>query len=164
MPRGFRLITGPPAGVTMHLNRLLVRLAVHRPVRWLACGHFFDLQRLIYAVALRAGENYYSVLENNIMICRAETCYQVVALLCKNKGDETPIFISDLLVQFYDEKIREDEATELFISAMQALKMLGGEVPVVVGASGNAERPGLFETLSQRADRITEIRRDAYGA
>ena len=161
MSSGFRLLIGSPAVTSMHMHRLLVRLAVRGRVRWLICGNYLDLQRLIYAVALRAGDSYYDILKNNILLSRAETCYQVVALLRKTEAAKTPTFVSDLLVQFYDEKVLEDEATELFSEGIQALKQLSQAGPVIVSASGGAERSQLYTTLLQNADRIIQITGEA---
>jgi methionine salvage enolase-phosphatase E1 len=162
MSSGFRLITGSPAVTTMHMRRLLVRLAVRGPIRWLVCGNYLDLQRLIYEVVQRAKESYYYVLENNIAIARAETCYQVVALLRKTEAAETPTFVSDLLLHFYDEGVHDDEAAELFIEGVQALKQLSQGGPVIVSASGSTERSQLYTMLLQNADRITQFSGDTH--
>lgn len=162
MSSGFRLITGSPAVTTMHMRRLLVRLAVRSRVRWLVCGNYLDLQQLIYEVAQRAKGSYYDVLENNIAIARAETCYQVVALLRKTEAAETPTFVSDLLLHFYDKGVRDDEAAELFIEGVQALKQLSRGSPVIVSASGSTQRQQLYATLLQNADRITQFSGDVY--
>jgi hypothetical protein len=161
MSSGFRLLIGSSAVTTMHLHRLLVRLAVCGRIRWLICGNYLDLQRLIYAVALRAGDSYYDILENNIVISRAETCYQVVALLRKTEPARTPTFVSDLLVHFYDEKVHDDEATELFGESIQALKQLSQAGPVIVSASGSTGRSQLYAALLQNAGR-TRFSGDAY--
>jgi len=162
MPNGFHLITGSSAATTLHMRRYLVRLAVCAPIRWLICGNYLDLQGLIYAVAQRAGENYYRVLDDNIAISRAETCYQVVALLRKTKAARTPTFISDLLLHFYDNKIRDDEAAELFIQVVQALKQLNRGGPVIVSASAGTERTQLYTMLHQNASRITQFSGGPY--
>ena len=163
MLSGFRLLIGSPAVTTTYLRRYLVRLAVRVPIRWLVCGNYLDLQRLIYAVALQAGDSYYDILENNIVISRAETCYQVVALLCKTQAAKTPTFISDLLVNFYDEKVRDDEATELFSEGIQTLKQLSRTGPVIVSASaGTTGRTQLYTMLRQNAGRIIQFSGDAY--
>jgi hypothetical protein len=162
MPSGLRLLIGSPAATTTHLYRLLVRLAVCGRVRWLICGNYIDLQRLIYAVALRAGGRYYDILENNIAISRAETCYQVVALLRKTEAARTPTFVSDLLLHFYDEKVHDDEAAELFSEGIQALKQLSQEGPVIVSASSSAERTQLYTTLLQNANRISRFSGGAW--
>lgn len=165
MPNGFRLITGSPAATTLHMRRCLVRLAVWAPVRWLVCGNYLDLQRLIYAVVQRAGENYYRVLDDNIVMSRAETCYQVVALLCKTKAAATPTFVSDLLLHFYDAKVRDEEAAGLFTQAVQALKQLSRGGPVIVSASPGVGRPQLYALLHKNAGRITQFSGDiTYGS
>lgn len=165
MSRGFHLIIGSPAVTTIHLHRLLVRLAVRGRVRWLVCGNYLNLQRLIYDVALRAGNSYYDVLEHNIAISRAETCYQVVALLHKTKAAEAPTFVSDLLLHFHDEKVHDDEAAKLFTEGLQAVQQLSHVGPVIVSASGSNERPQLYASLLQNADRIAQITGgDYYGS
>ncbi len=157
MSSSFRLLIGSPVATGVYLRRAMVRLAVCAPVRWLVCGSQIDLQQLIYAVAQRAGANYYHVLENNIAISRAETCYQVVALLNKVKAAPIPTFITDLLVHFYDEKVREEEATELFGEGLLALKRLSLADPVVVSACAGSERTQLPGMLLQNAGRITQF-------
>ncbi len=157
MPNKFRLIAGPPALTTAYMRRYLVRLAVHLPIRWLICGNYLDLQLLIYDVARSAGGNYYSVLRDNIAISRAETCYQVVALLRKTQAAATPTFVTDLLLHFYDDKVRDDEASELFIQGILALKELGQAGPVIVSASPGAERTQLYAMLFHNADRVTRL-------
>lgn len=157
MPGRFRLITGPPALTTAYMRRYLVRLAVHAPIRWLICGNYLDLQLLIYDVARSAGGNYYRVLEDNIAISRAETCYQVVALLRKTQAARTPTFVTDLLLHFYDDKVRDDEASELFIQGILALKGLGQAGPIIVSASPGTERTQLYAMLFHNADRITRL-------
>lgn len=154
MSSGFHLLSGSPALTTIHLQRSLVRLAVHGRIRWLVCGNYLDLQRLIYAVTVRAGANYLDVLENNIAMARAETCHQVAALLRKTNPAETPTFVSDLLLHFQDEKVRDNEATGLFFESLQTLKQLSRGGPVMVSAFEGAKRPQFHTALLQNAKRI----------
>jgi hypothetical protein len=161
MSSGFHLLSGSPALTTMHLQRTLVRLAVHGRIRWLVCGNYLDLQRLIYAVAVHAGANYHGVLENNIAIARAETCHQIAALLRKTEAAETPTFVSDLLLHFQDEKVRDNEAGELFFESLQALKQLSQGGPVIVSASGGGKRPQFHSALLQHAKRIIQFGEEA---
>jgi hypothetical protein len=157
MSNTYRLVTGPPELTSAYMRRCLVRLAVHAPIRWLLCGNYLDLQSLIYAVAQRAGKHYYRVLQENIAISRAETCYQVVALLQKTRPGREPIFITDLLLQFYTNQVRDDEASSLFLQGLLALKELGRAAPVIVSASPGAERTQLFTALFQNAGRVTRL-------
>lgn len=157
MPNNLRLFAGPPASTTACMRRYLVRLAVRAPVRWLICGNYLDLQLLIYDVARSAGGDYYRVLKDNIAISRAETCYQVVALLRKTQPSPTPTFVTDLLLHFYDDKVRDDEVSELFIQGILALKELGQGGPVIVSASPGSERTQLYAMLFHNADRVTRL-------
>ena len=157
MPDKLRLITGSPALTTAYMRRCLVRLAVRAPIRWLICGNYLDLQLLIYNVARSAGGNYYRVLQDNIAISRAETCYQVVALLRKTQPAAAPTFVTDLLLHFYDDKVRDDEVSELFIQGILALKELCQAGPVIVSASPGTERTQLYAMLFHNADRVTRL-------
>ncbi len=157
MPNNLRLIAGPPALTTACMRRYLVRLAVRAPIRWLICGNYLDLQLLIYDVARRAGGDYYRVLKDNIAISHAETCYQVVALLRKTRPSPTPTFVTDLLLHFYDDKVRDDEVSELFIQGILALRDLGQAGPVLVSASPGSQRTQLYAMLFHNADRVTRL-------
>ena len=157
MSNGFRLISGPPPCTTEYMQRLLVRLAVLGPVRWLLCGNHIDLQSVIYDVTQRANGDYFNVLENNIAIARAETCYQVVALLRKTEAAPTPTLVTDLLSNFYDEGVRDDEATKLLNEGLLALRQLGQGGPVVVSASCHNQRPQLHTTLIQSAKHVLSM-------
>jgi hypothetical protein len=139
------------------MRRYLVRLAVRAPIRWLICGNYLDLQLLIYDVARSAGGNYYRVLKDNIAISRAETCYQVVALLRKTQPSSTPTCVTDLLLHFYDDKVRDEEVSELFIQGVLALRDLDQAGPVIVSASPGSERTQLYAMLFHNADRVTRL-------
>jgi len=157
MASGYRLITGPPNVVTQYMRRLLVILAVRGSERWLMCGNYVDLQQLIYGVVQRAGSDYEDVLKKNIAISRAETCYQVAALMRKTEPAGAPTIVTDMLLRFYDEQVREDEAFELLNESILALKHLCQAGPVIVTASGSGQRPQLYATLIQNAGRITRL-------
>ncbi len=160
MARGFRFITGSPVLLPLHMNRLMIRLAVRQPIRWLMCGDFVNLQSLIYGIAQRDGENYHAILKN-ILIARAETCYQVVALLRKTKATCVPTFISDLLLHFYTDDIHTSEVKRLFAESLRALNQISQEGPVIVSASGRMENPQLHHLLCQNAGRVTRLGGDA---
>jgi hypothetical protein len=158
MSNGFRLITGSRPLTTVYMQQLLVRLAVRGPVRWLMCGKYVDLQSIFYGVVQQAKEDYQAVLKKNIIVARAETCYGVVALLRKTEAAQTPTIITDMLLSFYDDGVREDEAIELLNEGLGALKQLSRGGPVIVSASSHNERAQLFASLSQEAKDTSTIR------
>lgn len=157
MPNTYRLVTGAHALTTAHMRSCLARQAVRTPILWLICGNFVDLQLLIYEVARRAGGEYYRVMKDHIAISRAETCYQVAALLRKTRASGTPIFVTDLLLHFYDTKVRDEEAAGLFMQSLLALKELCKSAPVIVSASPGTERTELYALLFQHAGRLTRL-------
>jgi hypothetical protein len=142
----------------MHLHRLLVRLAVHGPVRWVMCGNYVDLQQIIYDVAQRTGSNYDETLKKNIVISRAETCYQISALLQKTNPVKTPTVVSDFLLRFLDEKVPEADAAKLLGESIQSLNRLCQTGPVIVSTSASELRPQLLDTLVKNAGQITQLK------
>jgi hypothetical protein len=142
----------------MHLRRLLVRLAVHGPVRWVMCGNYVDLQQIIYAVTRKTGSSYYETLKNNILISRAETCYQISSLLRKTNPAQTPTVVSDFLLRFQDEKVPEADAANSLGESIQSLNHLCQTGPVIVSTSASELRPQLLDTLVKNAGQITQLK------
>ncbi len=165
MSNGFRLVSGPTSFTSNHMTRLLVRLAIHGPVRWIACGHFMDLQSLIYQVALRGGSRTYAILQENIAIARAETCYQVAAALRRTGPGGSPTLVSDLLVPFSDVKLKDEEALVLLKEGLEVLDEMSTAGPVMVSAANTSGRPSLQKILHERARRIVQAPEEEwYGA
>lgn len=157
MQSGYCLISGASSQAASYVRRMLVRLAAHQRIQWLACGHFVDLQLLIYEAARRCGGDYYSVVKDAISICRAETCYQVVSVLRKTSREGGVVIISDLLRHFYGENTPPEEAQELFWESLHALKELSRSGGVVVSACETAENRLLFDGLRRGAGRIISL-------
>jgi hypothetical protein len=160
---GFHLLVGSPAVVSLHARRLLVRLAARQPVRWLMCDNYVDLQPLFYDVVQRAGRNYADILQKNIIISRAETCYQVVALLRKTEPAGIPTIVTNMLPRFYDEQVPEKEAAEILGDTILALKRLSQAGPVGVTAFSGNQRPELYTELVENAGRITRYQEKIMG-
>jgi hypothetical protein len=177
MQSGYCLISGASSQAASYVRRMLVRLAAAggstrnscswyarsgldaRPgsIQWLACGHFVDLQLLIYEAARRCGGGYYNVVKNNISICRAETCYQVVSVLRKTRTDGGTVIISDLLRHFYGENVKPEEAQELFYESLHALRELSRGGGVAVSAADTPEVHALFTELRRNAGRFIQL-------
>ena len=78
-------------------------------------------------------------------------------LLRKTQAAKTPTFVSDLLLHFYDDKVRDDEAAELFIQGVLALERLSQAGPVIISASPGTERTQLYAMLHRNAGRVTRL-------
>ncbi len=157
MQNGYSLISGASSQAAPYVRRMLVRLAATGRVQWLACGHFVDLQRLIYEAARRCGGDYHRILKDNLVICRAETCYQVVSVLRKTDPGGRPVIISDLLRHFHGENTPPEEAQELFYDSLHDLQRLGKRGGVAVSAADTPESHALFSELRRNAGRFIQL-------
>lgn len=139
------------------MQDLMVETALRRPLRVLVAGNRFNLYGITYALAAKTGR-YAEILENNIFLSRAETAYQVTALLKEAKTDGMLTLVTDLLTSFYDESVPEGEVDQLLFEAITELQRLGKAAPVVVSAHAKAGRPRLLKALERAAQRVEYIR------
>jgi len=150
---GFRLVVGPHSFVARHMHHLTVDYALKGPLRLLICGNYLDLSGLSYDLA-RQTQRYYDILENDIMLSRAETCYQVAGVLQRLEASSMPTLITDLLTGFYDEGVHDHEVDDLLFETIQALRRLSRAGAVVVSSSPDAKRSRLFNALMQAAGMV----------
>lgn len=149
----FRLVLGSPAFIAKRMHNLTVAYALEGPLRLLVCGHYIDLHGLSYDLARRT-PRYYYILENDLMLARAETCYQVVGLLQRLEASSTPTLVTDLLTSFYDQGVHEQEVDALLFESIQALRRLSRAGVVVVSSPPDDQRARLFKALRQAAGKV----------
>ena len=128
---------------------LTIELALTTGIRLLICGNRLPFYDIAYALAKRVGQRYDMLLKERIYFSRAETCIQLVDFLSEMRGDPTPLMVSDLLAQFYDEE--ERQVDELFFTCQVELQRLSKHSLVFVSAN---PRPPL-ERLGYVLSRIT---------
>jgi hypothetical protein len=135
------------------MHALIVELALAGPVKVLIGGNRYDHYRINYALAA-ATPCYEQVLQDHIRLSRAETCYQMVALLAGTQADPVPTLVLDLLATFYDEGVPEREVNQLLFEAVLELRRLSRGAPVAVSAHAGQDRPRLLKVLERAVDRI----------
>jgi hypothetical protein len=155
-PDGFRLVIGPASLIARRMNALLVAAALRGPVRLILCARYLDLSSITYQLARQAPEHYQEILDQNLKLARAETCYQVAELLPKLEVSASPTLISSLLSGFYDQGVNEREVDALLFETIQALRRLSKAGPVVVSSAPDEQRARLFKALRQAAAQIEQ--------
>ena len=149
----FTLITGPHHYARHSMQQQLIEAALHEPVRVLLGGNYFPVYEIAYAFAAQKGD-YYTILNEHLSLSRAETCYQMTALLKDTPGAAITTFVSDLLTPFMDEGIRDKEAGQLLFESINELRRLSRQTQVVVSASHSPNRPYLLLALSRAASTV----------
>jgi hypothetical protein len=134
-------------------QRLAAGLALRRPVRLLVFGNRFDPYALAYDLARRTGE-YQDILAQRIVLARAETPHQALALLQRTPAAPIPTLAGDLLEPFHDEDLPAAEADDLWSQVLLELRRLSAAAPLVVSAAPSPARPGLFAALARAADAV----------
>lgn len=129
-------------------------LALRGPVRVLDTGNRF--KPYYVSRAIRRQTHLLDDTLDRILIARAFTCYQVIALLQQAPTGPQPTLIFDLPATFYDESVSYVESYRLLQIAVQSLQQLRGGGPVIISAHAlpDGKRAGLMKLLRQTADLI----------
>ena len=152
---GTTLITGQHSYTYLRMHALIVELALVGPVKLLIGGNHYDHYWVNYALAA-ATSQYEQILNNNIHLSRAETCYQMVELLSQTQADAIPSLVLDLLTSFYDESVPDGEINQLLFEAISELRRLSHKAMVVVSAHTGKNRPRLLKVLENAVDRVEQ--------
>jgi hypothetical protein len=137
LPGRFTLVVAPHSATRLLLERAAL-LALRGPLRVLDGGNCFNVY--VVAQALRRRSPQIQQALGRILLSRAFTCYQVLALLEDSVGtvvsDATrPLLFLDLLATFRDENVRMEERRRLLQMVMVYLRRLAGEAPVLVSVT-----------------------------
>jgi len=157
----FSLLIAPDTGMSL-TNETTARLALDGPVRLLDCGNRSNVYPITKMIR-RLTKNVNTTLDH-ILISRAFTCYQVVALL-KHENSQAPVIVLDLLSTFLDESVNSEEANRLLDCSIIELKRLCLSAPVLVTSKtpsdNNTNRASLTEKLVRSAASIYQIENSA---
>ena len=152
-PGRLTLITGERGFTHRRMHELIVDLALEGPVKLLIGGNRYDHYAINYAIAVSTFD-YERILAENIILSRAETCYQMVELLIDTEAGESPTLVLDLLNTFYDESTPDQEVNQLLFEAITHLRRLSGPSPLVVSAHAREGRPHLLKVLEKAVDQV----------
>jgi hypothetical protein len=151
------LITGQPSYINQRMHLLIVEVALAGPVKLLICGNRYNHYGVNYALAATTGD-FKRILDENILLSRAETCYQMVELLHKVQADSTPSLALDFLNTFYEKSIPEREIDQLLFEALLQLRRLNQQAAVIISAHSGQRRPRLLKALESAVDWVESPR------
>lgn len=147
------LISGSRRYVGQRMHALIIELALSGPVRVLIGGNRFNVYSINYALARETGQ-YREILESNIILSRAEICYQMVELLMDTKTNSVPTLVCDLLTTFYDEGVPENEVDQMLFESILELRRLSRAALVVASAYPDQKRIRLLKALERAAGKV----------
>jgi hypothetical protein len=141
------------------LPGLIARLALRGPLRILDAGNCFPAYPVAREIR-RLTPNLETALKR-ILVARAFTCYQVLALLEDTPTDSTPVLVLELLSTFNDESVRLAERGRLLVRCTQEIQRIRRQAPVGVIVSlrsGQHDTPALLKTLESAADEVWQFK------
>jgi len=153
LPRNLTVLAAPiPAGEPV--SQLLAELALHGPLTVLDGGNCFPAFRLLRHLHFRTPDS--EAASARILVRRAFTCYQMLALLEGTPELPQPCIVLVLLATFYDEQIVEREIQRLLANCLRELERLARLAPLLVTLSPPRAqtRAALVEQVCARADRL----------
>mgnify|MGYP006293669985 CR=1 FL=1 len=129
-------------------------LALRGPVIVLDSGNRFQPYRV--ARILRHETKQVEEIAQRLIVRRAFTCYQTMALLEGTPASAHPYVVLDLLSSFYDEGVRLQECARLLDACLRQLERLKARAPVMLTLAPPRleERAFLLEEVFAAADRV----------
>ena len=136
------------------MTDLTARLALKGAVRLVDGGNSFDAYGL--ARQLRGQSCAWRTALERVIVARAFTCYQMVALVAQMPSHPPPTLALDLLDTFYDENVPLPERRRLLAESLTHLWRISRFVPVAVsGCLPERGQPGdLLEMLAEAAGQV----------
>lgn len=133
---------------------LLAELALRGKVLVIDGGN--RLQAYPLARALRERTTRLDLLSQRLLIRRAFTAYQMLALLESTPVLSSPLVILDLLATFYDETLAVGLARWLIQRCLQEINRLQNQTPVFILliSSPTSQRRFLQEMVCDKADTL----------
>lgn len=129
-------------------------LALRGPVTVLDNGNRFQPYRV--ARLLRFETQNVAGVAQRLIVRRAFTCYQTLALLQGTPSLRNPYVILDLLANFYDEGVSIKEVGRLLANCLAQIERLKAFAPILVtlGPTRVDDRAFLLQELLAVADRV----------
>jgi hypothetical protein len=145
-------------------TRLLVELALRGTVLVMDGGN--RLQAYPLARALRERTTHIHLLSRRVLVRRAFTAYQMLALLESAPAAAFPLVILDPLATFYDETLAPAPARWLVQRCLQEVERLKQAAPVFIllGRCPSPARRFLHDMVCQKADALFFEAEESSGA
>jgi hypothetical protein len=150
------LLEAPRSVLRPALADWTARQAAGGTVRILDCGNSFYAYGVARALRCRTAQ-LQAALER-ILLARAFTCYQVVALLEQTPPGSAPTLALDLADTFQDDSVGLGERRRLFWGCMQRLRVLKRSTALLVSlAPHGVLDEKMVEQLELVADEIWQV-------
>ena len=157
-PGKLSLVVAPKA-VIESLMTMLSTLALHGRVLVIDGGNRFDGYAL--ARALRRRTHQVGPALKRVLLSRAFTCYQMVAVLAELPVDGTPVVVLDMLSTFLDENVNLTKRKRLLDTSLNLLRRISQGAPVAIWARARTPTGGedqeLLIPLLEAAQDIWEL-------
>ena len=157
-PGKISLVNAPRAVVPSLMNMLAI-LALRGQVIVIDGGNCFDGYAL--ARALRAETHQVQIALKQVLLSRAFTCYQMVAMLAELPENGTPIVILDMLSTFLDENVHLAQRLRLLDSSLNLVRRVSTQSPVAIWTRARSSPTGedqqLLTPLLEMAHDIWEL-------
>ncbi len=148
-----------PKTVIENLMSMLATLALCGRVLVIDGGNRFDGYAL--ARALRRRTHQVQPALKQVLLSRAFTCYQMVAMLAELPVDGTPVVVLDMLSTFLDENVNLTKRQRLLENSLTLLRRISAGAPVAVWARSRStagdEDQQLLIPLLEAAHDIWEL-------
>lgn len=148
-----------PRQTAAQMMTMLASLALGGRVVVVDGGNRFDGYALARELRRRTAQVQDAL--NRILLSRAFTCYQTMALLAKLPVDGTPVVVLDLLATFRDENVAWSKRQRLLENSLNLLKRISAGAPVAVWACTHSpalkEDPLLLTALLEIAHDIWKL-------
>ena len=148
-----------PRGVVPSLMSMLATLALRSRVLVIDGGNCFDGYTL--ARTLRRHTSDIQDALKRVLLSRAFTCYQMVAMLAELPVDGTPVIVLDMLSTFLDENVNLAKRQRLLDTSLNLLRRISAGAPTAVWARTRSTPTGedqhLLTPLLEAAHDIWEL-------
>lgn len=129
-----------PRGVVQSLMTMLSALALRGKVIVVDGGNCFDGYAL--ARALRRRTHNINAALRQVLLTRAFTCYQMMAMLAELPADGTPVIILDMLSTFMDENVSFAKRQRLLENSLSLIRRISEGAPVAIWARARSTPTG----------------------
>ena len=156
-------LVNAPRAVVPSLMSMLAALALRGRVVVIDGGNCFDGYTL--ARALRRETHEVQAALRQVLLSRAFTCYQMVAMLAELPENSTPVIILDMLSTFLDENVQLTRRLRLLDSSMNLIRRISTNAPIAIWTRARSSPTGedqlLLAPLLELAHDIWELQTPA---
>lgn len=158
-PAGQIWLLVAPSGITALLSEMIAELTFKSRVMILDGGNRFDGYGV--ARALRRRTSDLDAALHKVLLSRAFTCYQMLAMLSSLPTAEQPIIVLDMLATFLDENVRLSVRQNLLADCLLHLQRLSQAAPVIIWtrrrSKPNNEDTLLLDPLLETAQKVWRL-------